>query len=488
MESDARKAEAAAAKDAYAAAKKAEAAAAKGAYGGEGKKDGAKSPNQQQKQINPFSMTMKRAEADKKKAKAVEAQDAYVEAKKAEANAAKRAYAEARKLPFESFTLDFDKKVPSLNDWQLEDDGVVTGTVSNHPNIADGTVIVTSTLSNPSAASAKAVVETISGSKYRLGKPLVLKSNYGAANKKASVSKKAFADLGLEFSGEVAGDGKYLLAEDPRQSPSKRSKIYTAYQTDDRGVPRGKALAIKVSPNQAALEQENRNYQQVAGGFSRWKDYFIRRFEFLPKAGTTPQLLGKGALVMELGKEDLKEHLERQGKGLEGRELRDAAKAAAKCVEAVHACGLVWTDLKTENFLYVEDSENGIVFKGIDLESARKKGTYPVDYSPEACPPEFAEAFLAGEVQDFTLDYSYDIWSLGVFMYELCTGSSQFDGKTPIEITKYLPDYQPTLDDIPDARMKDLISQCLQKDPKKRPSSTQVLLHPYFLTTKLGFF
>ena len=47
--------------------------------------------------------------------------------------------------------------------------------------------------------------------------------------------------------------------------------------------------------------------------------------------------------------------------------------------------------------------EDGTV-KGIDLESAVRHKGNPEDYSPEATPPEFAEAFLAGDGPDFVLD------------------------------------------------------------------------------------
>jgi hypothetical protein len=50
---------------------------------------------------------------------------------------------------------------------------------------------------------------------------------------------------------------------------------------------------------------------------------------------------------------------------------------------------LVWTDLKAENFVVMQDFSNGekVHPKGIDLESAMPYWDNPVDYSPESCPP-----------------------------------------------------------------------------------------------------
>jgi len=129
--------------------------------------------------------------------------------------------------------------------------------------------------------------------------------------------------------------------------------------------------------------------------------------------------------------------------------------------------------------------------KGIDLESAMPVGDNPVDYSPEACPPEFAAAFLEGEGPYFVLDPAYDVWSLGMLMLELSTGEGFFDGKTPAQITKWLRDCDNgiPLDNVDvDDRLRDLLRRCLQKDPKKRPNMAQVLLHPYFITSPFSIF
>jgi serine/threonine protein kinase len=133
-----------------------------------------------------------------------------------------------------------------------------------------------------------------------------------------------------------------------------------------------------------------------------------------------------------------------------------------------------------------EGSFDGV--KGIDLESVVPMGGPPLDYSPEACPPEFAEEYLAGRGLDFRVDYHYDIWSLGMLLYELSTGKTYFDGKSPAQITKILraPSFEPDVSSVPDGRLRDLIKQCLVLNPDKRPGITQILLHPYFLTTGIG--
>jgi hypothetical protein len=304
-------------------------------------------------------------------------------------------------------------------------------------------------------------------------------------------------DLKLKYgvNGKTVGDGKYLLCDKPQRSTSGKSNIWSAYRADKNGLPTGEKLTVKVSTNFDAISRESDNYNRVCSGL--FPGRFVEKAEFLPETNGFPagEFKSSCALVIESGRKDLKAILaERGGRGFEGRAMRDAASAALQCIQAMHSSGIVWTDLKTENFVIVSDEigDNGYLpgVKGIDLESAMPRGSNPVDFSPEACPPEFANAFISGEGLRFKLDYSYDIWSYGMMLYELTTGRSYFGNKTPAQITKSLQytNFEADVSLVNDSKLRDLIRQCLQADPKKRPSVTQLLLHPYFLTSGVGPF
>jgi serine/threonine protein kinase len=169
---------------------------------------------------------------------------------------------------------------------------------------------------------------------------------------------------------------------------------------------------------------------------------------------------------------------------------RSALLAAAKCIDTLHRARLVYTDLKAENLIFMEDLDSGnaakdgnIVIKGVDLESAIPQRGHPLDYTPEASPPEFAVRYLQGEAYDFVLDYSYDIWSFGIIAYELAVGRGYFYKKQPAHIMKALglgfqpPDVDNAIDD---EKLCDLINKCLNLDPRKRPTAAQIINHPYF--------
>ena len=318
-------------------------------------------------------------------------------------------------------------------------------------------------------------------------KPAVVENNRDVE----ALLRQAKAEYNLN--GKSIADGKYVLVGKQIRSSSTRSQIFYAYRADSDGLPTGPRLTVKISPTLERLERENRNYNSITGGL--FGGQFVKKIDFLPDAkGDRTISPTASALVLQSGERNLRTLFDaRNFKGLEGTAMRQAAVAIAQCIQAIHSSGLVWTDLKAENFVVIsntlgDDSIEGV--KGIDLESAVPVRGPPIDYSPEACPPEFARAEASGIATEFQLQYNYDIWSFGVLLYELSVGTPIYGKKRDGQITSLLRDryFEPDVSAVPDERLRDLIKQCLNLNPQKRPSITAVLLHPYFLTTGIGPF
>ena len=158
------------------------------------------------------------------------------------------------------------------------------------------------------------------------------------------------------------------------------------------------------------------------------------------------------------------------------------ARCISGCVSS--GVGLVWNDLKTENFVVMEGNKGSVSFKGIDLESCMPVHSSPVDYTPEACPPEFARSFLDGEAESFALEYSYDVWSYGMLLYEVATGRGFFDGYSAEKITKSLPAFEPDIAKVEDPILADLISRCLSRNPRDRPSLSWISQHQFLASAE----
>lgn len=391
-------------------------------------------------------------------------------------------------------------QVPLINEWEVKRNGAVTGTVRNHPSIPDGDTITTSPLAEDlTKLRDNQLVSTKTGSKYRLGRSSVPINRVKAATpiksqpqKTAKKEVSAATKQEYNLNGKSIGNGKYLLSGQKLKSTSIRSEIYYAFKADKNGSPTGPRLTVKLSSGIETLKRENEIYNKVTGGFF-YRDNFVRKLDYLPDAqGNRGFAKNCGALVLESGERTLRALCDaRKNQGLEGKAMRQAAVSLVQCIQAMQSYGLVWTDLKAENFVVVSDSlgEGSIEgIKAIDLESAVPAGEAPLDYSPEACPPEFAQAIARGEGSDFIVDYEYDSWSYGMLLYELAVGKSYWKGKQDNAITRILkePGFEVDVSAVEDDSLRDLISKCLQTNPKKRLRITQILFHPYFLTTGIG--
>jgi serine/threonine protein kinase len=82
------------------------------------------------------------------------------------------------------------------------------------------------------------------------------------------------------------------------------------------------------------------------------------------------------------------------------------------------------------------------------------------------------------------MEQNFDVWSLGMLLYELATGTHYFEDKQDckVQIATTLKNIEEVnLDNEHiDSQLKDLIQQCLTIEPEQRPNVQQVLEHPFF--------
>lgn len=86
-------------------------------------------------------------------------------------------------------------------------------------------------------------------------------------------------------------------------------------------------------------------------------------------------------------------------------------------------------------------------------------------------------------------DASADIWSLGITIIELATGAPPCRGRpADLAATARESTPAPQLPASFSKQMRDFVSLCLQKDPRKRPAATELLQHRWLGNAKGGKF
>jgi len=178
-------------------------------------------------------------------------------------------------------------------------------------------------------------------------------------------------------------------------------------------------------------------------------------------------------LTMELLRgEPLGERLARQGRMTPAEALPLALQMAA-ALTAAHAAGVVHRDFKSGNVMLV-DSPGGCRAVVTDFGLARSStapssltGTTTLVGSPAYMSPE--------QVSGDEITPASDLYSFGVVLYEMVTGSLPFTGETAFRVAlKRLEEPPPSpravVPDL-DPRWDEVILDCLQRDPRRRYGS-----------------
>jgi predicted Ser/Thr protein kinase len=141
----------------------------------------------------------------------------------------------------------------------------------------------------------------------------------------------------------------------------------------------------------------------------------------------------------------------------------------ASALESAHHRGVLHRDLKPANIMLNQAGQPQLMDFGIATAG-------DVETSSEGTPTYMAPEHLLGE----PVSERSDIYALGMIMYEIFTGRRVFDAQTPLDtLVRYhtsaqTPD-RSALDAISNARLRDTILQCLERDPSRRPQSAQAV-------------
>jgi len=150
--------------------------------------------------------------------------------------------------------------------------------------------------------------------------------------------------------------------------------------------------------------------------------------------------------------------------------VRWLAAGCAEALESIHGVGLVHRDLKPSNVLVSPDGPRVIDFgvaraaERIQLTMTRGAVGTPAYMAPEQ----------ARDTRRATT--ASDIYSLGATVLFAATGHGPYQGDSVMDVLVHLATDAPDLSGLP-ADLVEVVAACLDRDPRRRPSSASVLAH-----------
>ena len=137
-------------------------------------------------------------------------------------------------------------------------------------------------------------------------------------------------------------------------------------------------------------------------------------------------------------------------------------------VHSLHQSGIVHRDLKAANVFLTSDDK----IKLGDLNVSKVLQTGKLMHTQTGTP-----YYACPEVwQDKPYDSCSDIWSLGCILYEICALRPPFMARDMRGLyTKVLKGAYPALPQQYSQELRNVVEMCLQVDPSKRLTSSQLL-------------
>ena len=159
----------------------------------------------------------------------------------------------------------------------------------------------------------------------------------------------------------------------------------------------------------------------------------------------------------------------------------------ATALEAAHSSGIVHRDLKPANVKVASDAGSGVAVKVLDFGLAKawdeqSAGDGSLSMSPTLTAQMTQAGVILGtagymspeQARGQEADARADVWSFGVMLWEMVTGERLFREDTVSDtlaaVLKTQIDLAKLPDDLPPPIHR-LVSRCLERDVRSRPSS-----------------
>ncbi|MCC6336218.1 MAG: serine/threonine protein kinase [Myxococcales bacterium] len=241
----------------------------------------------------------------------------------------------------------------------------------------------------------------------------------------------------------------------------------------------GRRAAVKVLKPEVAADQEwTRRFLTEAQALASLKNKnLIEVLNF----GKTPD--GREFLMMEfLEGEALDGYISRMG-ALTPAVALGLTEQILNALSEAHKKGVVHRDLKPSNVFLLREHSGELLVKVIDFGLARQEPVKLLDAALALPKAPDGASLLAGtpeyiapeQAQGRKVDHAADLYSLGIMLFEMLSGSLPFAADSVTELLQQHlsakpPKLSSQVNNLPEG-FDELVDALLEKDPAKRPSS-----------------
>jgi serine/threonine-protein kinase len=182
-------------------------------------------------------------------------------------------------------------------------------------------------------------------------------------------------------------------------------------------------------------------------------------------------------MVMEWLDGRLLRHIINEEKQLPVERAARLTVAILRALEVIHAEGVVHRDLKPENIMVGPDDQVHLIDFGIAASAGSRRLTF-AHFSQSMGTPDYISP---EQVRGKRGDARSDIYSVGVMLYEMVTGTVPFTGANPFAVMNDRLLNQPVpprkLNPEITPQLQEIIYRALEREPKNRYASAREMAH-----------